>query len=515
MLLPLLTCLLGGAAMLAVIFYLYFSRNFDFWKRLGVPYIKPSLFFGSLGPAFVQRVDVAHHLKTFYEAHRDTPYVGFFAFDRPALLINDLDLVKNVLVKDAQNFIDHVIDIDKSVDPLFGRMLFSLKGERWRHVRVNLTPVFTSGKMKKMFHLVKICSDQLLQHLEKITADGKPVPIKETMSRYTTDVISSCAFGIDSNTLSNPNAEVRLKLRKFFDYSVMKGVASMFMMFAPALQNFFGLRFLDSDASNFLRSTVWNTVDYREKNGVVRRDFLENMIELRKGSTQDKTNGVVGDKFKIDGDTFIAQCFAFYFGGFESSGSTLTFALYELALRPDIQARLREEIVQVLARHDNQVTYDAIQEITYLDMVISETLRLRPVLGFLDRVCVKDYQIPHPSGKGQITLPAGTPVYISMLGIHHNPDIYPEPYKFDPERFTEENKQKRPGVSHLPFGEGPRICIGMRFGLLQVKVALSNVLMNYEVTPSKDTPIPLIYDKRTFLLQTRTEIPLTFKKILA
>ena len=86
-----------------------------------------------------------------------------------------------------------------------------------------------------------------------------------------------------------------------------------------------------------------------------------------------------------------------------------------------------------------------------------------PVLGIIDRVCVKDYDMPSPSGKGVFTLKEGTNVYIPLFGIQYNPEYYPDPDKFDPERFTEENKQKRNNYTYFPFGEGPRICIGKNF----------------------------------------------------
>ena len=82
------------------------------------------------------------------------------------------------------------------------------------------------------------------------------------------------------------------------------------------------------------------------------------------------------------------------------------------------------------------------------------------MLGIIDRVCTRDYKLPGPSGKGELILEAGTNVYIPLFGIHYNPEYYPDPDKFDPERFTEENKQKRNNYSYMPFGEGPRICIG-------------------------------------------------------
>jgi cytochrome P450 len=92
--------------------------------------------------------------------------------------------------------------------------------------------------------------------------------------------------------------------------------------------------------------------------------------------------------------------------------------------------------------------------------MFTETLRKYPVVPFLDRACLSDYKLPSPSGNGTITLPAGTGVFISVLGTQHDTNYFPDPEKFEPDRFTEENKRSRPKYTYIPFGEGPRMCIG-------------------------------------------------------
>ena len=92
--------------------------------------------------------------------------------------------------------------------------------------------------------------------------------------------------------------------------------------------------------------------------------------------------------------------------------------------------------------------------------MFTETLRKYPTLPFLERNCCSDYELPTPTATGTITLPGGTGVYIPVLGLHFDATYFPEPEKFDPDRFTEENKHSRPNYTHLPFGEGPRMCIG-------------------------------------------------------
>ena len=164
---------LGVLVFLICLGYLYFTRNFNFWKKHGFPFLKPIPFVGNLGQVFIQKIDVASYLKNLYLEHKGKPYLGIFAFDKPGLLINDLDLLRNVLVKDFQNFTDRTVSVSEDVDPMFARTLFSLKGREWRHVRLHLTATFTSGKMKNMFHLVEKCAVELDSFLQNSTAQGK------------------------------------------------------------------------------------------------------------------------------------------------------------------------------------------------------------------------------------------------------------------------------------------------------------------------------------------------------
>ncbi|PSN29867.1 Cytochrome P450 6j1 [Blattella germanica] len=181
-------------------------------------------------------------------------------------------------------------------------------------------------------------------------------------------------------------------------------------------------------------------------------------MELKRKNEMEN-GSVTTQSFKFVEDDYTAQAFQFLIAGFETSSSTMSYTLYQMALNPDIQKRLSTEIREVLKKNNNQITYDSLQDMKYLDMVVSETLRMYPPLPFLDRKCTEDYKLPAPSGKGNITIPAGTGIYVPLLGIHYDPEYFPNPEKYDPERFTEENKQHRPAYSYMPFGEGPRICI--------------------------------------------------------
>ncbi|XP_063223900.1 cytochrome P450 6j1-like [Bacillus rossius redtenbacheri] len=522
---------LGVAACVALL-YFYMTRNYNCWKERGIPYVKPAPFVGNMWPVFMQRHSIGSYVRHVYEEGLGEPCVGIFALDKPILVIRDLDLVRCILVKDAQVFLDRTFAPQEEQDPLLAKSLFGIKGKKWRHLRVKLSPTFTSGKMRKMFYLVDECGRQLLELINQETSTGRPVAVKETMARYSTDVIAACAFGVDANALKDGQCEFRSVMRRVFEQTSLQRLASSLAFLAPSVSSALKLRTADHSVTEFTRRTLWDVVDHRRRNGVVRKDFVDLLMQIKDGNEiraedgkdveeikedNDLTNIGYKNKteeehMKLDGDDFVAQAFVFLLAGFETSSTVLNFTLYELALNPHIQDRLRQEIVSVLDKYEGKVSYDCFKEMSYLDMVIAESTRKYPTLPFLERKCSTDYKISHTN----FTIPKDTTVMIPVWAIHNDPNLYPFPDRFEPERFTSENKKERHHFAHLPFGEGPRICIGMRFGQMQVKTALVHVLSSFQVRPCSTTPKPPLVMK-TFggTLTPRDDIPLTFTRIVS
>ena len=199
----------------------------------------------------------------------------------------------------------------------------------------------------------------------------------------------------------------------------------------------------------------------------------------------------------------VAQAYVFFIAGFETTSSTITYCLYELACNPHIQDKVVDDIDAALEKFGG-LTYDSLQEMTYLQKVVAETLRKYPTVPILNRVCTKDTDLPTTN----LHINKGLDIVIPVLGIHRDPEIYPDPDKFDPERFNQENIASRHPYNYLPFGEGPRICIGMRFGYAQTKVGLISMLSKYRVKLGPKTPIPLEFDPGNLVLSAKGGVDL-------
>ncbi|KRT85204.1 cytochrome P450, partial [Oryctes borbonicus] len=225
-------------------------------------------------------------------------------------------------------------------------------------------------------------------------------------------------------------------------------------------------------------------IDNRTSTNTKRNDFIQILLELGAGH-MGSTQGVTTEEM-------LAQSFIFFDAGFETSSTNLTFSLYELAMHQDLQQKVRDEIFTVLERHNGEMTYEALMEMPYVDQVLDESLRKYPPIPFLNRKCSTDYKIPG----SDLVIEKGTSVMISLPGLHMDPEYFPEPDKFDPERFSKENKSKIKPFTFLSFGNGPRVCIGQRFALLQNKLGLCLILKNFKISALETTPKKIVADPR-------------------
>lgn len=320
--------------------------------------------------------------------------------------------------------------------------------------------------------------------------------MKPIFSFYTLDVIATTAFGIEANTLNNPDAEFYKYGKTVFDFNFFRAIEFNAMFFLPSVVSLLKTKLFGKKAEKFLRDLSGFAISERIRTGTTRNDLIDILVELKKENASEK-------EFRFSDDALVAQVATFFSAGFETSSQTMTFIMYELAKHPEVQNRLRNEIRTVLKKHNGKLSYDVISEMEYLLMVIQETLRLYPVLPFLDRAgTFKDpnetYSL-EPYGDFKVT--QGMPVFVPIYAIHRDPTYFPDPDKFDPERFSAENKPNIQSGTHLPFGSGPRFCIGERFGMLKIRVGLIHFLKNHYVRPNEKTHLEMKLNKSALLLQ--------------
>ncbi|XP_055601566.1 probable cytochrome P450 6d4 [Uranotaenia lowii] len=410
-------------------------------------------------------------------------------------------MVRNIMVRDFAHFHDRGPGIDEERDPLSGH-LFSLAGEKWKHLRAKLTPTFTSGKLKGMFPTLVNSGESLQNYIGKRAAAGQVVEIRDILARYNTDNIASVAFGIQIDSINNPDEMFRTMGRKMFASSFRNNMRGLLNFIVPKLNRFLKMKFVDDDVEEFFIRMVRDTLEYRERTGVIRKDMMQLLLQLRNTGTvavnddqweAKATTGTGSGSFKsFSLNEVAAQAFVFFLAGFETSSTTMSFCLYELAKNPETQRKVQREIDQILAKYGGQLTYEGTMEMPYLECCIDETLRKYPPVPILNRECTKDYLVP---GTG-ITIEKGTAVILPIAGMQHDPQYYPDPMQFRPERFQGEGIKDKP---YAPFGDGPRVCIGSRMGKIQTKVGLTQLLSKFNFQLHGHDEPELVMDPNSFI----------------
>jgi cytochrome P450 family 6 len=341
--------------------YLFIKWSYGYWKRRGIQSPTPSFPYGNMWNVGTT-IHTCHLMQKFYNQFRDSaaPFVGLYVLLWPSVMCLNLDFVKCVMAKDFQNFHDRGIYYNEKGDPLSAH-LFALDGDKWRTLRYKLTPTFTSGKMKTMFVTLVAVVEQFQSALEHELKMGHEVEMREMLGRFTTDVIGSCAFGLDCNSLKDPNAEFRVRSRKVFENPPLSQIEQILVRNFRGLAKVMNIKVFSTDVSDFFMRIVKETIDYRELNAVERKDFMDLLIAIKNKSGEEG----------LTIEEVAAQALIFFLAGFETSSTTMTFALYELARNQEVQDKARACVQEVLKRHNGALTYDAMAEMTFIDQCIN------------------------------------------------------------------------------------------------------------------------------------------------
>nr|QZP43638.1 cytochrome P450 CYP6A20 [Bemisia tabaci] len=380
-----------------------------------------------------------------------------------------------------------------------------------------------------MYGIMTDCAEEVNKYLSNAidaACDGKDVQdVKRLMAKYMTDVTGACVFGIRCNTIRDEDSEFDRMWRRIVTPCFRTRLRNLLRTLCPSLIPVLRLTSHGRTADQFFKIVLKEAVESRKSSGQQRNDFLRLIIDLQaeernrlqmnghqvlktqasEKREQTASNGNIPEPLFTD-TVVAANAYVFFAGGYETNINTLIYCLYELALNPSIYEKLRNEVDSVKETNGGVLTFEATKELVYLDAVISETLRKYPPIGMMQRQCTESFRIPDSS----VIVEKGTYVFIPVYGLHHDPAYFPEPEKFIPERFIE--KQSITPYTYLPFGDGPRICIGMRFAQLQMMTVLCNIISNYTVHPCERTVIPVKYDARATFLSPEGGIWLRFQR---
>ncbi|KAM5255106.1 thromboxane-A synthase isoform 2-T2 [Ctenodactylus gundi] len=451
----------------------YSTSAFRRLEKLGIRHPKPSPFIGNL-MFFRQGLwESQMELRQLYG-----PLCGYYLGRRMHIVISKPDMIQQVLVKGFSNFPNRM-----------------------------------------MMPLISQACELLLAHLNRYAESGDAFDIQRCYCSYTTDVVASVAFGTQVDSYKAPEDPFVAHCRRFFALNIPRPLLILILSFPSIMVPL--ARILPNknrdELNGFFSKVIRKVIALRDQQAAEerRRDFLQMVLDAR-GSVSpvgvenfDLVREVLSTATcpanpspprqpaalskPLSMDEIVGQAFLFLIAGHEIITNALSFATYLLATHPDCQERLLRE-VDLFQREHTVPDYCSLQEgLPYLDMVIAETLRMYPPAFRFTREAAQDCEV-----LGQ-RFPAGAVVEVAVGALHHDPEHWPSPRTFDPERFTAKARGQRQPFTYLPFGAGPRSCLGVRLGLLELKLTLLHILSKFRFTACPETQIPLQLDSQSAL----------------
>lgn len=468
---------------------LYSKYKQSYFSRRGIPGPKPSLFMGNLSHIG----KVGHENFDRRCADKYGPYFGSFYGNHPVLVICDPDMIKEITVSQFSKFYDRADTV--RMPKKWQDSINNAKGTKWKYLRSVIQPTFSPAKVKNMRPILKRCLDDFIETMDnKLDAiDDGVIDIYKMYTALTMDIICSSAFGIEVNSQKNADDQFVRNASKVLSAGINNIVVFLNFLFPDRffreIVMFISGDWVNKSAMKFLTSTVKQAIQVRkEAESTEFHDLLKQMMDTQKNTTE---HGISDDKsfeqMKNEGmsdEDIIINGIIFLAAGFETTSSLLSLLTHSLAAYPDFQDRLVDEIDETVGRNDDAISYDKIQEMEFLDMFVQETLRMYPPAGRFNRQPCQDIEI-----KG-LKLRKGEDITFSTHALHKNPLYWMDPDKFDPDRFSPKNKNNIVPYSYIPFGAGPRNCVGMKLALAEVKMTVVRLLQHVRVMRSREFRTP-------------------------
>ena len=378
-------------------------------------------------------------------------------------MVNQPDLVHRIMVSEYQDFPKHHLQ-EKVLKPLLGESIFTTNGAKWRKQRDMLNPAFEMVRVQHVFSLMKNAADEMMQRLEK-AEDMDDFDIDAEMTYVTADIIFRTILSVRLD--SEQGNQIFKDFTLFQRESPKAGIMALFRL------------------PDWL---AWLPERRRRRAGKDIRASIANVIRPRYEAAQrgeeDKRQDILSSVLRaIDPDTgtmfsfkeIVDQICMLFLAGHETSASALTWSLYLLSITQKVQDEAHATTREVMDKEG--VTVSSVKSLSLVRDIFREALRLYPPVGFFPRECTLNTSMRDKNMK------SGSAVVVPSWLIHRHREYWNNPNDFEPHRFSDKKGLKTPLKDvYMPFGMGPRICIGASFALQEATLILGMILRKYEVS---------------------------------
>ena len=390
--------------------YFYVRQKFQYFANHGIPY-EPGYFpLGSIESwrLYTGQTSPFKLADKVAARHPTKEIIGYYGlFGRPFLVIRNLDLMRQILIKDFDHFTDRNMNQD-NISPEANKHVTKgmtvLRGDKWRSAREMVSPTFSTKQIKASMVHVENSAQELLKHLEKLQ-DLKNIEVKALINLYTAEVLGRVGCGILPQVLEHAGNN------EFYNQvTIMLGggkpnlmtMVRFISLSIPKIAKWFQISLIDPPAMNFIDNIIRSSLRSRKPGDEKRHDFIEMMVE----SIRSFEMGKKGQSFsaaEIE-DIVISNALVLFFAGNDTTAAAITSILYFMAMNPEAQEKLYQEISDCVDENEGnlELSHEQLFSMKYMGQVIKESLRFW-AFNFMDRVCVKDYYLE----KTQFVIPKG------------------------------------------------------------------------------------------------------------
>lgn len=472
-----LSALVAVLGLVATLLFWWLRRAFTFWNDKGITHLTFRQYMRFLYDLYTKPVN-----KVIIQAYNQYGRVyGSYQGLAPTLVVGDPDILREVMVTKFKNFSDRSLSQSLGTE-VWKKSIMNLSGEEWKKARTIFTPALTATRLKTILVKVKTVAGKMTSRVKEAAAKDELVNFSGLATNTALDITAALNYSIDIDSENDTRHPIIKSLESIYMNTGGWRVVMLFLM--PTLCKIVKPDYPPKSSTDLFKAFVSLLMEERKSKNQEQDDFLQIFMNADynwEDNEQKKPENAQVRKMTLDEIT--AQLLVFFVAGVETVSTALSTTAYHLALNPECQDRVIAEVDK--ASSEGEITYDSLQEMPYLEACFKEAMRLCTPDSIIMRLCTEETTV------AGIQFKPGMSVDIPLAGIHHDPENFPEPEKFNPERFMPENKDSIKPFTYMPFGAGPRNCVGMRLGMVQAKTTLACLLQHVRLETGPETMIPL------------------------
>ena len=398
-----------------------------------------------------------------YRAGLGDTFTFHFGGTRPTIVSSNPAFIEHVLRDNRENYRKSSIQVERMVE-FQGKGLVNSHGDDWLRRRRLLARGFLPGRLTEQLPVQQGVLRELTEGFDRAVRQG-PVDMHQQMVRFTLRLVGQSLFG---RSMSDDELELIADTISEIQSFIVRQIVQPYMIpwyRMSGLSRHYQRMRIEAD------TTILRHIEARRREGTAEWDFIRLMLDT---PFHDSGEFMSEDQVRIESLQLMVA-------GNETSSNALTWIFYLLGRHPQYISLIREEIANVIG--NDPFDFDNLHELHLTRRVLDEALRLYPPFWMIDRTALEDDEV------GGIRIPAGILVVPYIYGTHHNPALWSNPEAFDPERFSPERSKDRHRFAYLPFGGGPRLCIGNNMAIVQILLIVATLVQSYDFSLADERPV--------------------------